>query len=323
MYPSLINNKPTKTNFLNLLGLGWIQSYCWGTENWWRKQWIWFSGSRSVYTRRHLNTDAYPPLYIPLATRRILRNHLPRAKQKKVLHKYSVASISYGVIRTIFGWNVWSDIYMYTHHCFYLQLHRGKMATWRKHRSATLWLNCSYDQSWDWRALGLMTYMLKVIKAEGKWYYMKSTARGSECRHIGTSSAELQSLHELFPRGEDEMKAHITGRHWTCMVIRSSGRLKLGWFDWRLSISQGYASGYPSSPHLPFPPSGSQQEHTLNHFVLYLEKLSDRSFCGQDKSISSCYRAKNILFLSCWLCTFWTVMALVDRHHGRITPGDK
>lgn len=58
----------------------------------------------------------------------------------------------------------------------------------------------------------------------------------------------------LFPRGEDEMKAHITGRHWTCMVIRSSGRLKLGWFDWRLSISQGYASGYPSSPHLLFPP---------------------------------------------------------------------
>lgn len=27
---------------------------------------------------------------------------------------------------------------------------------------------------------------------------MKSTARGSECKHIGTSSAELQSLHNAF-----------------------------------------------------------------------------------------------------------------------------
>lgn len=183
MYALLINNKPTKTNFLNLsLGLGWLQSYCWGTENkenWWRKQWIWFSCA--VYTRRHLNTDAYPPLYIPLAMRRILRNHLPRAKQKKVLHKYSVASISHGVIKTIFGWNVWSDIYMYTHHCFYLQPHSRKMETCRKHRSATLWFNCM--QLWsilrDWRALGLRTYMLTGHKSRGEMvlYEINSTGK--------------------------------------------------------------------------------------------------------------------------------------------------
>lgn len=49
-------------------------------------------------------------------------------------------------------------------------------------------------------------------------------------------------------------------------------------------------------PHPPFashfPPLGSQQGNILNHFVLYLEKLPDKSFGGLHKSVSSNYRAE-------------------------------
>lgn len=112
------------------------------------------------------------------------------------------------------------------------------------------------------------------------------------------------------------MKAHITGRHCSCKVIRGSGRVKPA----DLTEGSPFLKAMPPvilpSPTSYFPPSGSQQGYTLNHFVLYLEKLSDRSFCEQHKSISSCYRAKKYDFLSCWLCKFWTLMALVERHQG-------
>lgn len=153
---------------------------------------------------------------------------------------------------------------------------------------------------------------------------MKSTARGSECKHIGTSSAELQSLHNAFStrRGWNESPHYWQALNLYGYKKQWETKTRLIWLKAlhfsRLCLWLSFLPAPPISP-----PSGSQQEYTLNHFVLYLEKLSDRSFCGQHKSISSCYRAKNILFLSCWLCTFWTVMALVDRHHGRITPGDK
>lgn len=94
----------------------------------------------------------------------------------------------------------------------------------------------------------------------------------------------------------DEIKAHITSRHWNCAGIKVSGRGK----------ASDFTEGSPFLRAMPlviipfstsnFPPSGSQQGYTLNHFVLYLEKLSDRLFCGPHKSISSCYRARNSLF---------------------------
>lgn len=77
----------------------------------------------------------------------------------------------------------------------------------------------------------------------------------------------------------------------------------------------------PSTFH--FPPWGSQQGETLNHFVLYQEKLSDRSFCGLHKSVSFHYRAQNALCLSCWLCKSWTVTALAGKRQSRSSPGDK
>lgn len=85
-----------------------------------------------------------------------------------------------------------------------------------------------------------------------------------------------------------------------------------------LAEGSPFLKAMPPGTPPPHHPQGLQQGYTSNVFVLYLEKLSDRPFCGPHKSISLCYRGKKYLF-----CPGFVSCGQVERHQSRNTPGDK
>lgn len=158
------------------------------------------------------------------------------------------------------------------------------------------------------------------------WMVNKVNRVELDCRRILLScSCIIRCLHCAFPWGLGEMKAHITGRHWSCKVIRGSGWVKLADFTEGSSFLKAMPLVIPPPTHTP---PISPLRLTAGIYFNSLCPLPRKTFWQVVLWTAQIHhffllRSQKYSFLSCWLCTFWTVTAVVERHQSRNAPRDR